>query len=276
MSLKILLQMLLSRVGRREHVRDGSIGLIAIMKNESMNIREWVDHYKWQGVDKIFLIDNGSDDNSRGLIDAEIRSGFISYHLRPERHKQVEHYRAVYREARVAQQVEWLLVADLDEFIYSPLGTLKKALEVLGPDADLIYMNWQLFGSNGQVDHPKSIRRALVMRQPGLHRHCNSKWICRTKSIYNADAIGIHKVDWVNSSRTISDNSILKLNHYVTQSVEYYTEVKMKRGDASSNSNDRIRDMTYFDEFNKNMSVLDDELVRVLDGQRSDVLHRPA
>ena len=38
------------------------VGLMAIFKNESMGIREWIEHYVWQGVDKILLINNNSTD----------------------------------------------------------------------------------------------------------------------------------------------------------------------------------------------------------------------
>ena len=39
------------------------VGLMAIFKNESMGIREWINHYQWQGVDNILLINNDSTDD---------------------------------------------------------------------------------------------------------------------------------------------------------------------------------------------------------------------
>lgn len=270
MQLTTILDILRHRYRRPPASLPGTIGVMAIMKNEGMNLREWIDHYRWQGADKIFLIDNGSDDGSRELIAAEIRSGYVEYHSRLKPHSQVEHIREIYQSCSVEDKVEWLLMVDLDEFVYSPLGSLKLALGVLAQDADLIYMNWRMFGSAGHQEHPKSLRRDLTLRQAALGRHCNSKWLCRTRSIRSPDAIGIHKVEWVNSNRTVSDNELLKLNHYVTQSVEYFTKVKMVRGDASNALSDKVRDMGYFDKYNADMSVFDNELGRLLDDARGE------
>ena len=43
--------------------------ILAIFKNESYNIVEWIEHYINQGVKKIYMIDNGSDDNYSKLIE---------------------------------------------------------------------------------------------------------------------------------------------------------------------------------------------------------------
>ena len=264
MRLRTILDIARYRLRRRSAAPPGTIGVIAIMKNEAMNLREWVDHYRWQGVDRIFLIDNGSEDGSDDIIAPDVNSGFIECFRRLEPHRQVSHYRDVYRNAGIAAKVEWLLMVDLDEFVYSPLGSLKLALAKLAPDADLVYMNWRLFGSAGHNAHPTSLRRALTWRRAELARHCNSKWLCKTNSIVSPAAIGIHKVKWVNSNRTVSDNELLRLNHYVTQSVEYFTKVKMNRGDASNPSSDKIRDQSYFEAYNVDMTVFDDELGRML------------
>ena len=36
------------------------IAIVAIFLNESQGMHEWLDHYMWQGIDKILLLDNGS------------------------------------------------------------------------------------------------------------------------------------------------------------------------------------------------------------------------
>ena len=40
-----------------------NLSLIAIFKNESHILKEWIEHYINEGVDKFYLIDNGSTDN---------------------------------------------------------------------------------------------------------------------------------------------------------------------------------------------------------------------
>ena len=252
-----------------QHTNSGSneapsVGLIAIMKNESLNIREWVDHYYWQGVDKIFLIDNGSDDNSLSLIQEDIESGRIEYFWSPERHQQVRHYRRIYGTAKIKSKVDWLVIADLDEFWFSPLGNLKAAILNIDADADLVYTNWTVFGSSGFINHPSSIRRELIYRHPQMSGHCNTKWICRTRSIKNASMIGNHKVNGVDSRRVVSDNELFKLNHYLIQSLYYFQEIKMTRGDASKEHLDTIRTIDYFEAFDRAATVRDETLAKMI------------
>jgi hypothetical protein len=33
------------------------LSILAIMKNEAMNLKLWIDHYIYQGVDHFYLID---------------------------------------------------------------------------------------------------------------------------------------------------------------------------------------------------------------------------
>jgi hypothetical protein len=270
--IKSLVCKLMGRASRVEE-KPVSLGVIAIMKNESLNIREWIEHYRWQGVDKIFLIDNGSTDNVRSIICEDVDSGFIEYFWRPARHKQVAHYRDVYKKAKIGSKVDWLIMSDLDEFWFSPLGCLKKSIDFIDKDADLIYSNWLVFGSSGCVQHPSSLREALVYRHPQYGGHRNTKWICRTRSIKRSRAIGIHKVRWIDSRRVVSDNETFKLNHYVIQSIHYFQEVKMKRGDVSSARFENVRTREYFNSFDNQATTLDEtlaDLVRLTESSMRD------
>ena len=46
------------------------------MKNEAMNLKIWIDHYIWQGVNHIYIIDNNSDDGSIKIIEDLINNGY--------------------------------------------------------------------------------------------------------------------------------------------------------------------------------------------------------
>jgi glycosyltransferase involved in cell wall biosynthesis len=120
----------------------GTLGVLAIMKNETDVLREWIEHYRWQGVDKIFLIDNGSTDDPQRILREHIASGFIEFFSRPQPHRQAQHYRDVFRKAGIRRKVEWLVTADLDEFWFSPLGDLKRGIETIRERFDLVYANW--------------------------------------------------------------------------------------------------------------------------------------
>lgn len=221
------------------------LGVLAILKNESWNLREWIDHYRWQGVEKFFLIDNGSTDGGADLVRGEVASGLVEWYVCLRRHAQVAHYRTVFHRASIRRKVEWLVVADLDEFWYAPRSSLRDEVGRL-EGIDLVYANWRYFGSNGFIEHPPSLRRCLTRRHPDLGSHASTKWIVRTDAVRFPWQLKMHKVKGISSERVVSDNERFHLNHYVTQSLHYFTKVKMTRGDASTRRSDEIRNMEYF------------------------------
>ena len=95
------------------------LSILAIMKNEAMNLKIWIDHYISQGVGHFYLIDNGSDDESVNIINDLIKNNYpITLHILLEKYVQVKHYRYVYDQENLKKATKWLIVADLDEFFY--------------------------------------------------------------------------------------------------------------------------------------------------------------
>lgn len=238
------------------------LGLLAIMKDEAMNLDEWIAHHLWQGVDRIYLIDNGSTDETAARLAPWLGTGRVEC-IRLERvHAQWDHYRTAIRHFGIRRACRWLMIADLDEFWFAPEdGSLPAVLDDFDK-VDLIYTNWTVFGSSGLTAHPDSIRRALVHRRPGLGDHDCTKWILRTSRLRRTTQIGIHKVRGISSARTVSENRRLAVNHYIIQSEQYFREVKMTRGSATMASRDRLRDMSYFRTIDATCTEVDRTLAR--------------
>jgi len=59
-------------------------------------------------------------------------------------------------------------------------------------------------------------------------------------------------------------NDKIRLNHYPIQSLDFFTKVKMTRGDATSTVVDNIRDMNYFNNYNDNMTYKDTDLADLI------------
>ena len=74
----------------------------------------------------------------------------------------------------------------------------------------------------------------------------------------------MHKVRWIDSRRTASENDLLRLNHYVTQSTHYFESVKMRRGDASNVAMDGVRTWEYFKAYDAEATVRDSTLADML------------
>ena len=119
-------------VRRREEflARPIRLGVLAIMKNEFINIDEWVEHYLWVGAAKIYLMDNGSTNDTLQKARKWQEAGCVDIIELPEKYKQVQRYRTAIKYFQIERNCDWLLVADVDEFWSCPNGdSITKALQ---------------------------------------------------------------------------------------------------------------------------------------------------
>lgn len=234
------------------------LSILAIMKNEAMNLKIWIDHYISQGVDHFYLIDNGSDDESVNIINDLIKNNYpITLHILLEKYVQVKHYRYVYDQENLKKATKWLIVADLDEFFYCKNSKISNELQNY-EDYDYITSKWRMFGSNNYIEHPKDIRISLTKRVKNLN--INTKYIFQTKNI-NSSSVNIH---WLSDGYTnnIELSEVFRLNHYPIQSKEFFEKVKMTRGDADRDIN--VRDWNYFDTYNIDTNYNDEDLKNMI------------
>lgn len=236
---------------------DHRLGVLGIMKNEAMNLDEWVQHYLSMGAGKVFLIDNGSTDGTIEKAKSWVAKGVVELVEYAQPNRQKEHYWSAFKHFKIARKCRWLIVADLDEFWFCPTAeTIAERLSDFRA-FDVIYGNWGMFGSSGLEKHPASIRTAFTMRASELRFHTERKYICRTSVVTSGQSLGVHSVNGARSERTISDNTAFHLNHYSIQSLEYFQSVKMKRGNASSTYKKPHPDMTYFENCDKPCTMSD-------------------
>lgn len=223
-----------------------TLGLLVIVKNEGMVIKEFIDHYKWQGVQRIYLIDNGCTDNTIDIIQPFIDSGYISYHdlLRP--HAQIHHYTTVFNQV-AKRECEWLVVCDVDEYIYARTTgrTLLDEVNVFSPETSCVYLNWRVFGSSGHTAQPASVRKSFVMCEETLQRLGKSIIRCDT-----IDRLQIHTIH-PNRGKMIKNPPSLAINHYAIMSWEYFSKIKMTRGDAYNKRHDATRNDQYFKSYDE-------------------------
>lgn len=237
------------------------LSILAIMKNESMNLQVWIDHYIFQGVEHFYLIDNGSTDDSINIINSLILQGYpITLYKLTDKYKQLDYYRYVYNNENLKEKTKWLIIADLDEFYYCKDNNISKNLK-LYEHLPVIYSQWKMFGHNNLDKHPKDIRIALTKRESGLHEL--TKQIFQTNYV-NAESITQHSI--INYPMTSENNlsNIFILNHYPIQSKEYFEKVKMYRGDVFQAWADNVRNWTYFNDYNKNATEEDTELKEIV------------
>lgn len=245
---------------RRQKTKKGRLCVLGIAKNEALNLAEWAEHYAEQGVDKVFLIDNGSTDKSMEVLSRFLRSGFVEVVSLPEKHKQVAHYWSAFQQFQISQLFEWVLVADIDEFWFCKDGCkLADALEKFD-DVDVVYANWTVFGTSGHIEHPSSLRKNLIKRKPGLGPHKWRKYLVRSSVPQKQGDIGVHYIRGADSRRTISDNETFQINHYQFQSLHFWQNVKLTRGDADKFHQDNGRELKHLIDFDKQCTQSDTQL----------------
>lgn len=274
--------------------------LVAIFKNESHILKEWIEHYLNQGVDKIFLVDNGSTDNYYSILQPYISSGKVDLVKDTKKHAQVELYNKHFLSK--CKAYDWVIVCDLDEFIYGRkyCNSIKDFLSKIHPSFSQVFIPWKMFGSNGydtmEKEQPSSVLSTFTKRinnndirynrfrsftYKGRIKYIYCKTIIRTKYLLK---IGVHHSETSNNrnmtsyvlqnnhihpnkhfveiNEDIIENSALHLNHYAIQSLNWFMKVKATRGDISAANNENVRNIEYFKEYNFN-DIHDNELSNV-------------
>jgi hypothetical protein len=263
------------------------ICIVSVFKNEGHAIREWIQHHINEGIDTFFLTDNGSTDTYD--IQDYIDSGKVILRIDAKKAAQEEHLNYYLKDAK---KYDWVIVIDLDEFIYSRLGykTIKDYLKTVDKNIYLIQLPWKMFGSNYLKKQPKSIIKGFTRRKRykkmivTLHDDCvESKCIVRGSKLLqlHIHVPTVKDIDFVQHRSMTSDHtdvpnsatfviatenilktSCLHLNHYRIQSWDFFRKVKMTRGDAFvKNENSSLRDKKYFKKMDFN-DMVDTELKR--------------
>lgn len=262
------------------------LAVLAMFKNEADVLDEWIKHYANQGATTIHLINNNSEDAYQEVVEPYVNSGLVILHHDTRLHAQ----RAIYNEhlKRLRPHCHWLLVCDLDEFIYAryPDQRCIDYLKRLPAWVSSVQLPWKMFGSSGHIQQPTLGVRASFRHRANSDARQNPHPCMRTdgtipgKSIVRcsrARNLEVHRVNLLWGSRVLADGSQanahefqpiserqlaasqLHLNHYAIQSVERFQAIKMQRGDVNSKDFEAARTMSYFHAYDRN-ECLDEEL----------------
>lgn len=239
------------------------LSVLSIFKNETMNLKVWLDHYIWQGVEHFYLIDNGSTDNPLDILQPYIDNGIVTYKYCPEPRQQEQHYRNMFDRENLKDATYWLAVCDLDEFFYGVDKKLSIKIRTLESQYNVIYCNWFMFGHENLVDHPPDIRTAIVHRQP---EPTMTKYIFKTRAINDSSQISVHNLlNYPYPNRIRLANQLIRLNHYPIQSWEFFSTVKMVRGDVYYVTPTEKKDINYFNKYNENAGFKDETLKNLIE-----------
>ncbi|MFM8260494.1 MAG: glycosyltransferase family 2 protein [Vulcanococcus sp.] len=261
------------------------LAVLALFKNEAHALGEWVEHYAREGATAIHLVNNNSSDDYRRVLAPHQRSGLVVLHHDNRLHAQQRIYNDHLRQLR--HQCDWLLVCDLDEFVYARRGHRNTLayLRSLPPWVSGVQVPWKMFGSAGHRLQPSAgLRCGFQQRASADARHpcmpagqrIAAKPIARSSRIRSLDVhtctllwgrrilpdgSGAARGSFQPISEALLERSQLHLNHYAVQSEQLFQAIKMTRGDVNAAAYASVRDMAYFRSYDIN-DINDPELAQ--------------
>lgn len=262
------------------------LSILAIFKNESHVLNEWIEHYLMEGVEHFFLIDNGSTDDYLAKLKPYLDEGLISLNSDASKWAQVELYNTYFNEFK--DKTEWLIICDLDEFVYSrrKYSSIAAFLKSLSNKVGMVQIPWKMFGSSGYIEQPASVVKSFSHRCLYNNKKNETmldeerifcKPIVRTNFVESLHVHFAHvgksrkvaadkkrikeKTEYLPINEKILKRSFLHLNHYPIQSKDWFMKVKATRGAANMEKYENFRDLEYFDRYDLDSNeLLDDEL----------------
>lgn len=211
-----------------------------LVKNEASYFEEWLDYYIALGVEKFYIYDNGSTDNTKEVLQPYIDKGVVEYIYFPGTKVQIAAYDDCLKRHRY--DTRWLAFIDVDEFIVlSDNQTLPQFLKNY-EGRPAVEINWLCYGSSGQKTRQPGgvMERFKRHSQPThiLNRHVKS--IINPREIFCM--IGAHEAARIRGKAVDGNGNEIKIpwrdrtpvhdksriNHYAVKSWEEFVEKKGK------------------------------------------------
>lgn len=238
------------------------LSIVAIMKNEAPYLQEWIEYHRIIGVEKFYLYDNESNDNTYEILKPYINRGIVEYISFPGDKQQIPAYTHFINHYK--QETHWVAVIDLDEFIVVKHGTIQKILNHYNNAAQII-VPWVFFGSNGHIKKPNGLvieNYTKRQKKPRLY-----------KSIINPQlAIKMQCHDHIVAGKTVFPKmDKIMINHYYCKSLQEFQR-RATRGDALNGKKFALAtfDKSNFDKFDVN-EVYDPFILQYVDTIKNNI-----
>lgn len=229
--------------------------VVAILKDEAPYLKEWLDYHLLAGVDHFYLYDNESLDNQAEVVAPYVKAGLVDYFYLPGIAMQYAAYNDAVK--RFKFHCRYMAFIDCDEFIYPKTNrSISEVLdEILSRDKSAagLAVNWQLFGSSGEVkaDYSRGVLERFTRRAP-KDRAPDGKGNAHIKTISNPRKINVvaqsHFQNYFEGFYSVNENGgsptrafnypvtveKIALNHYFTKSREEFL-LKRERGRPDTN-----------------------------------------
>lgn len=250
---------------------NNKFAIVSMMKNESSALIEWVSYHISLGVDRVFILDNESTDNSSEVLRYLSEVCNVEYYVfrtasdvRPQLLAFNEYFN------KLKNDYDYLAFLDADEFLYpSNSDDLKSVIDKLfyKDCISAVAVNWCNFGSSGLLFKESQPVVKRFKRRAGKEFLANHhyKTIFRTHAV--TGFLNPHHVatdgDYIQTnfkSLKLFENRIglseevvwdlLRINHYPIKSVQEFVQTKLNRKNASTVKD--IDKKSYFHTYDRN------------------------
>ncbi|MEM1171057.1 MAG: glycosyltransferase family 92 protein [Cyanobacteria bacterium P01_H01_bin.35] len=236
-----------------------TLSICAIMKNEGPYLREWLEFHKLVGVERFYLYNNHSSDNTLDILGPYRENNEVVMQNWPVRNgqqmKAYNHFLEKYK-----HESKWIAFIDLDEFVFpTEKNDLREILEEFS-NVPAVGVNWLIFGTSGYQKKPQGLQIENFTKRAKEDFRPNLNFKCIVQSEFTIKCTTPHHFVYVNDGVAVSENyeklleSIsskhsvkkLRINHYFTRSMEEALN-KIKRGRATVNHKRKIGEVKYHD-----------------------------
>lgn len=232
------------------------LAICSIAKNEGPYFVEWIEWHRKLGVEKFYVYDNESTDNTKEVLAPYIESGLVDYIFLPGTRQQLLAYDDCFERYRL--DARWIAVIDLDEFIVpikdKTIPDFLKRFE----EFPVVEINYLIYGSSGALKkEPGTVMERFKKHAcPNHHLNRDIKSIVDPRRIFSFT--GCHEAARISGKSVDShgmpikknfrerepQHDIIRINHYVVKSYEEFLE-KRSRGRSRTL---KQRSLSFFDE----------------------------
>lgn len=202
-----------------------------------------------KGFDHVLMVDNDSTQTLPDHFDIFVEMGFVSLYKMSGQGIQRKAYAEMLCVAR-KMKFEWVMMVDLDEFPHTNENNIKHTISKIPENIHAIYCPSFNFLLQNKVQ-PTSVVNSLTK----VHKSSRTwKTISRVKYVLSLNVHNVTLLPWhnyvssYNLDMNISRNninpqslsnshvkeSLIKINHYKYQSLQFHNEIVANRGRVSS------------------------------------------
>jgi len=230
--------------------------LVAIAKDETRNLREWLVYHTLLGVEAFIIYDNESSTPIRETLAPYLHNGFLTVVDTPGQNMQYPSYNHALRE--FGPTTRWMGFIDLDEFIV-PQATddLRHLLTDYEAHAALA-MNWVTYGSGGHNKRPHGLVIENYTQRLPLNDPMNFHIKSIVKPACTREVLSPHHFAYAPGCSAVNPDRLpiaaffsppcidtVRVNHYYYRSQEEFEE-KIRRGRADTNAPELRRSIETF------------------------------